>query len=370
MAGTKQKPKKAPDAAPAKEVAVKSEFPLRITKMDAEQQKVFGWAYISVRDGQLIVDKQDDAILPDDLEKAAHEYALHFRSQGDLHQMGNDGRPLQYGRMIESLVFTQEKLEKAGLSAIDPESGEQLFGWFVGFKVDEPRLWEAHKRGDRLEFSIGGRGRRVEIGKAASSARQIQIVRHGATELNDERVSVDRIRGWSDIPLSEEGQQQALILGEKMAQDPPDVIVSSDLMRAKDTAEIVAEITGVPLKLITKGFRPWNVGIFSGMITEEAIPILADYARNNPAEIVPDGESFNSFKERFLTTLWEVLRKYDGRIAIVTHHRGERLMEAWEAEGFPDDGSIDIDVFCRQGEATGTVVNMTVDIREVAVAAE
>ena len=142
---------------------VKAVFPMAITKIDPEQQKIFGWASVSMRGGKVLVDKQDDMILPDDLEKAAHDYALHWRTQGDMHKTGPDGQPISHGRLIESIVFTPDKMAKAGLSAIDPKTGEQLFGWFVAFKVDDPQLWEAHKAGKRPEFSIGGRGRRVPI---------------------------------------------------------------------------------------------------------------------------------------------------------------------------------------------------------------
>ena len=138
-----------------------TELPFKITKMDAEQQKVFGWAFVSQRGDFLIVDKQGDIILPEDLELGAHDFALHSRSQGDMHN-ATDGVPNRHGDMIELLVFTKDKAD-AGLVAKDLDTGEQMYGWFVGFKVDDPQLWEAHKRGERPEFSIGGRGRRVEI---------------------------------------------------------------------------------------------------------------------------------------------------------------------------------------------------------------
>lgn len=140
---------------------IDADLTLKITKIDPDQQKVFGWAFVSQRGDYLIIDKQGDIILPEDLELGAHDFALNWRSQGDMHSM-TDGVPDRRGNMIESLVFTKEKAD-AGVIAKDPETGEQLYGWFVGFKVDDPQLWEAHKRGDRPEFSIGGKGRRVEV---------------------------------------------------------------------------------------------------------------------------------------------------------------------------------------------------------------
>jgi broad specificity phosphatase PhoE len=366
-----RKPKKIPDKEPAT-VLVKTDLPLQIAKMDAEQQKVFGWAYISQRGEQLIIDKQGDIILPEDLEKAAHDFVLFSRSQGDMHTVGVSGDPEQHGRLIGSVVYTKEKFDKCGLAAFDPENGDQLFGWWVEFKVDSPELWEAHKRGERPEFSIGGKGRRVElphdIGKSDTS-RRILIVRHGATKLNNDDVSVDRIRGWSNVPLSPEGREEAIRLGYLLADDPPDHIVASDLARAAETARIISNIMDVPIQMVTQGLRPWNVGVFSGQITAIAIPILADYVRYKPDEPVPEGESFNTFRQRFMLTVNQLLDKYDGKIAMVTHHRGERLLLSWAAAGYPSDGTIDVDTFCQPGEAPGQVTDLEIDIEPLMEAA-
>jgi hypothetical protein len=160
-----RKPKVIADAAPktVKALVVDTSLPLQIAKMDPEQQKVFGWAYICQRDDNVVIDKQGDMILPTDMEMAAHDFVLYSRSQGDMHAVGESGVPDQHGRLIGSVVYTKEKFDKCGLAAFDPDTGEQLFGWWVEFKVDSPELWEMHKRGERPEFSIGGRGRRVEV---------------------------------------------------------------------------------------------------------------------------------------------------------------------------------------------------------------
>src|SRR5262249_10353026 len=112
---------------------VKADYTLKVTKMDAEQCKGFGWAYVSVVADKLSVDKQGDAIWPEDLEKAAHDFVLNYRLQGDMHQYekATDETPVQKGRLIESMVFTVEK-RKLGLVALDPDSGQPMSGWFVG----------------------------------------------------------------------------------------------------------------------------------------------------------------------------------------------------------------------------------------------
>lgn len=199
--------------------------------------------------------------------------------------------------------------------------------------------------------------------------RQIMIVRHGATSMNNEDVSVDRIRGWRDIPLSAEGKQQAKRLGYAMLNDRPDVIVSSDLKRAHDTAKTVSGIIGVPVSDVSQSFRPWNVGDYAGMVSKKAIPILARYACDTPDTPIPGGESFNDFKDRFFDGLNDTLQKYDGRVAIVTHHRNERLIHAWAKAGFPDDHGIDIAEFNKKGEPTGGVKSLEIPAESLQAAA-
>lgn len=124
--------------------------PLTIAKADPDKRLIFGWASVVEKNGQLVVDHQDDAIQPADLEDGAYDFVLFSRQQGDMHMRKGTGR------LIESCVFTKEKQDAMGIRLPD-----DMVAWWVGFKVDDDGLWAAHKRGDRPEFSIGGTGRRV-----------------------------------------------------------------------------------------------------------------------------------------------------------------------------------------------------------------
>lgn len=144
-----------------------------IQKIEPDQRKVFGWASVCALDGKLIVDKQDDIIHIEDLEPAAHDFTLYSRTQGDMHT------DIGVGRLIESIIFDQAKRD-AGVVAKD-DQGRVIDGWWVGFRVDDDDVWEAHKSGARLEFSIGGRAKREpqvekawsdEAREAAQEARQ------------------------------------------------------------------------------------------------------------------------------------------------------------------------------------------------------
>jgi hypothetical protein len=137
--------------------------PFEVQKVDEDQQLVFGWASISTVDGELIVDKQNDVILPEDLEKAAYDYMLYCQEPddpidkrsdaglGDMHERKG------MGRVIESFVFTKQKQDLLGIDI-------RMEGWWIGFKVDDLGLWKRIKSGELPEFSIGGKARRIEVG--------------------------------------------------------------------------------------------------------------------------------------------------------------------------------------------------------------
>lgn len=202
-----------------------------------------------------------------------------------------------------------------------------------------------------------------------TNVREVQIIRHGATALNNDDVSVDRIRGWKDVPLSPEGHQEAERVADQIAKKPPDVLVSSDLARALDTAKTISRKCHVPIAEESQAFRPWNVGDLAGKKSSHAVPLLADFARNKPDKPVPGGESFNAFKSRFFRGLYDVLSKHSGRVGIVTHHRNERLLKAWQKAGFPADGEIDKQEFTKKGAPTAhtEIIGIPMDrLRQVA----
>lgn len=135
----------------AKFELVDKTFPVELKKVDGDQRKVWGWASVSAIGGELVVDKQGDIIPIIELQKAAHDFVLYSREQGDMHSKRG------VGRLVESLVFTPE-LEAVGVVAKD-EKGQTIHGWLVGFYVDDQATWDLIKAGNRPEFSIAGRSR-------------------------------------------------------------------------------------------------------------------------------------------------------------------------------------------------------------------
>lgn len=109
---------------------------------------VFGWANVSIRkDGTQIEDMQGHLIDVDDLEDAAYEFVLKSYGSGDMHLTSD------MGDLIESMVFTREKMDRMGIP-----SGTIPEGWWVGFKLS-PEHAELVRSGKRSMFSIEGSAR-------------------------------------------------------------------------------------------------------------------------------------------------------------------------------------------------------------------
>ena len=211
-------------------------------------------------------------------------------------------------------------------------------------------------------YKPGGPGwRRRPAADHDARTRTVSLIRHGATDLNSDDVSVDRIRGWTDVPLSPSGREEAESLADLVAEKPPAAIYSSDLKRALHTADVIADHCGTIVAACRQDFRPWNVGVYAGQTTEDAMPDLQRYACETPDIAVPEGESFDDFRRRFFKGLLRALTETPtGDVAVVAHHRNERLLDAWRSLGYPSDGGMDAATFCQRGEPTGSVMDFNI----------
>jgi broad specificity phosphatase PhoE len=92
------------------------------------------------------------------------------------------------------------------------------------------------------------------------------LVRHGETEWNYDK----RIQGHTDIPLNTRGRGQAESLGSRLAIVPLDTIYTSDLVRARETAEIIAasQPREIPVAIMPD-LRECNYGRWEGLTREE-----------------------------------------------------------------------------------------------------
>jgi probable phosphoglycerate mutase len=130
------------------------------------------------------------------------------------------------------------------------------------------------------------------------------LVRHGETDWNRDR----RIQGSTDIPLNDTGRQHArdaaAVLREQLGPDAPVVVVSSDLSRARETAEILAGDLGVRVSGLYPDLRERAYGEAEGISADEFLARWGDW---HSAE-VPGAEPWPDLRTRGLRALRDVVR--------------------------------------------------------------
>jgi len=145
------------------------------------------------------------------------------------------------------------------------------------------------------------------------------LVRHGQTAWNVER----RWQGHAAVPLDSEGQRQAVLLGEYLVGTQFDLMYSSDLLRTRQTAHIVNDYLGLPLKL-DRRLREIDVGEWQGITYQE----LQEWDRERLKTIfedadvprLPGGESYVELADRGSAALYDYARLHSRkRLLIVTH---------------------------------------------------
>jgi probable phosphoglycerate mutase len=125
------------------------------------------------------------------------------------------------------------------------------------------------------------------------------VMRHAPSSQNKETPGPERIRGWGNVGLGPEGQAVAADAAESLRAHPPSVIFSSDLPRAKETADVVSQqLGGIPV-IAHPDLRTWNVGDITGQPVESAKPKLDELQHTKPTEAAPNGESYADFYSRW-----------------------------------------------------------------------
>ena len=158
----------------------------------------------------------------------------------------------------------------------------------------------------------------------------ILLVRHGETDWNRDQ----RWQGQADPPLNDEGRRQSRSLAEALAARPPHAIVSSDLARARETAEIVAATLGLRVELDPR-LREIDVGEWSGVTMAEVERLYPEGARRRGAGATgwETGESYEAMGRRVVEALHEIAVSHASeRVLVVTHGGPIRALLA-HAEG-------------------------------------
>jgi probable phosphoglycerate mutase len=148
---------------------------------------------------------------------------------------------------------------------------------------------------------------------------RILLTRHGETDWNNER----RWQGHADRPLNDVGRRQARELAETLSRRGIDVVYSSDLARAHETALIVAEQLELPVE-VDAGLREVDVGDWAGRLLteiEEGDPEAFQRWRQGQ-KAWNGGESYEEMGERVVAAVLRLAARHPGETVLIVTHGG------------------------------------------------
>jgi broad specificity phosphatase PhoE len=151
-----------------------------------------------------------------------------------------------------------------------------------------------------------------------NSPCQIWLVRHGQTEWN----RIGRYQGQADEPLNAAGIAQAHELAARMAGEHFDAIFSSDLSRARMTAEIIAGSLGMSVSFDSR-LREIDQGEWEGMYFTDIVSRFEEELvrhRGDPSNGPPGGESVTQVAQRAAAAAGDIARAYPGGKVLVVSH--------------------------------------------------
>jgi broad specificity phosphatase PhoE len=152
---------------------------------------------------------------------------------------------------------------------------------------------------------------------------QIIVVRHGEVAGNVEGRAA--FVGWSDPPLTARGEAQSRAVAQYLSSEKLAAVYSSDLRRARLTAESIAEKQGLEV-CVQRDLREVNYGAWEGLGETEILegwPQLWPARQGDPWSVAaPDGENYAQMWKRFVPHWHKIIEQHARETAVIVGHNG------------------------------------------------
>ena len=160
------------------------------------------------------------------------------------------------------------------------------------------------------------------------------LLRHGQALSNIENV----ISCWpekKEFPLTEEGREQIKESADRLLDKEINIIFSSDLLRTKQTAEIVADKLNLEVKYDER-LREYNVGVYNSRSIFEYVKIFGSQSErfHKKAE---DGENYDDIKKRMESFIKEKENEFSGKNILVVSHQVPIIILLGVLNGLSDE---------------------------------
>jgi broad specificity phosphatase PhoE len=169
---------------------------------------------------------------------------------------------------------------------------------------------------------------------------KIFLIRHGETTGDVE----DRYGGSYDDHLTNLGKEQLAVTATNLVGKDIEIILTSSLVRAKESAEIISSEIECPVEILN-GLEERSYGVLGGLTKAEALEKYPEVVETHkdPLNTDPEGENYDDFRNRVLDTFQKITQKECNTIAVVSHGGPIKHILAHLEENIPEkigDGEI------------------------------